>query len=95
MSNSRHRGYTTILDHLAAHGWITLRSMSALLGYSHPTGVYARQRTKKAIPTILIGGIYRVYKGDVIETLENVSAQDQEMTKAFLSTYRRLLKGES
>jgi len=80
------------LRHLATHGWITLRSMSALLGYSHATGVYARQRGKNPIPTVRIGSTYRVYADDVIETLKNVPEEDQDAAQTFLHIYKAALK---
>ena len=80
------------LNHLATHGWVTLRSMSFLLGYSHATGVYGRQKSKNPIPTVLIGGTHRVYKDDVIETLENVPEEDQVAAKTFLNIYYAALK---
>ncbi len=79
-----------ILFRLATHGWIPLRSMSALLGYSHATGVYQRQKGKNPISTILIGGTYRVYADEVIKTLESVPEKDQEASTTILKIYRRL-----
>ncbi len=81
-----------IFRHLATHGWITLRSMSSLLGYSHATGVYARQRGKKPIPTVRIGGTYRVYADDVVHELNNRPEQDQDAAKVLLRIYHAALK---
>ncbi len=83
---------TTTLSRLATRGWIPLRSMSMLLGYAHPTGIYGRQRSKNPIPTILIGGAHRVYEDVVIETLKNMPEKDQVASKTMLGIYRRLQK---
>ncbi len=81
-----------VLQHLAAHGWVSLRSMSILLGYSYPTGIYGRQKGKHAIPTISIGGIYRVYADVVIHELNNRPEQDQAAAKVLLSIYHAACK---
>ncbi len=81
-----------ILTSLASHGWISLRSMSALLGYAHPTGIYARQRGSRAISTIRIGGRYRVYADEVVATLSKAPEQDKEAANIILIMYRKLLK---
>ena len=80
------------LTHLARHGWVPLRSMSALLGYAHATGIYARQRGKNPIPVVKIGGTYRVYADDVLNELQNVPDCDQEASRTFIRIYRSLLK---
>lgn len=82
------------LKHLATHGWITLRSMSPLLGYTHATGIYARQRSKNPIPTIKMGGTYRVYASTVVETLEAAPELDQPAAQTFLQIYRSFLRDE-
>jgi len=82
----------TTIRHLITHGWISLRSMSALLGYSHATGIYGRQRGKKAIPVVKIGGTYRVYKDDVINELNNVPEDDRLAAETFFALYRKYLR---
>ena len=84
-----------ILNHLVKHGWVTLRSMSALLGYAHPTGIYGRQRSKKPIPTVFMGSTHRVYAEDVVETLKNAPEQDQASAGTILHIYNSLLKEHS
>lgn len=81
-----------VLGSLVAHGWVTLRSMSYLLGYAHGTGIYGRQRGKNPIPTVKVGGTYRVYEDTVIETLENAPERDQVASKTILRIYRQLKK---
>ena len=85
-------GIHAVLQQLAKRGWITLRQMSPLLGYSHPTGIYGRQKSKKAISTILIGNTYRVYADVVVQTLEDAPAEDQEASRMMLHVYREALK---
>ena len=80
------------LHHLATHGWISLRSMSALLGYSHATGIYGRQRGQNAIPVVTIGGINRVYVDDVINELTNRPEKDQAAAKVLLRIYHAARK---
>ncbi len=80
------------LHHLATHGWVSLRSMSALLGYSHATGVYGRQRGKNAIPTVKIGSVHRVYADDVVHELNNRPEKDQEAAGVLLRIYYAALK---
>ncbi len=71
--------------------------MSTLLGYTHATGVYSRQRGKNAIPTVLVGGTQRVYEDAVVATLkkqierESIFALDAEM---ILAMYRQIKKRE-
>ena len=80
------------INHLVKHGWVTLRSMAPMLGYAHATGIYAKQKGKKAIPTILIGGTYRVYAEVFITTLQNVPEEDQIAAQTFLKLYYAALK---
>ncbi len=87
-------GITSILRKLNSHGWVSLRSMSALLGYSHPTGIYRRQVGKNPIATILVGSTYRVYEDVVIETLENAPEEDQLASQTILRLYRQIQKQE-
>ncbi len=68
--------------------------MSVLLGYSHPTGVYSRQRGKNAIPTVLVGGTHRVYASTVVETLEKHAERHAEDAVMILGMYQRLKKQE-
>ncbi|PHR94849.1 MAG: hypothetical protein COA78_31440 [Blastopirellula sp.] len=79
-----------ILAKLADHGWISLISMTTLLGYNQSVTIYQRQKTKRKIPTIRVGGINRVYEADVLETLAQKS---DEHTKTILSLYKRI-KGD-
>ena len=83
---------TKVLHHLVKHGWVSLRSMSSILGYSHPTGIYGRQRGKKRIPTVQIGGTQRVYVDTFIETLQNVPECDQIAAQTILKVYYAALK---
>ena len=83
-----------ILEHLAVHGWITLRSMAPLIGCAHATGIYAKQKTKNPIPVVKIGGQYRVYKDDVIDILENAPEKDKVASQAFLRIYRSYLTSQ-
>lgn len=80
------------IEHLVVHGWVTLRSLAPLLGYSHHTGIYARQKGKNPIPTVLIGGTYRVYAEDFVETLQNVPEEDRGAAEVFLGLYKAALK---
>ena len=80
-----------VLHKLVANGWVPLRSMSCLLGYSHPTGIYARQRGKTPISTVKIGGQHRVYADEVLTTLNNVPEQDQYAANIILGVYRTLV----
>jgi hypothetical protein len=82
------------LRHLINHGWIPLRSMSCLLGYSHPTGIYSRQKSGNAISTVQIGGRYRVCRDVVLHTLKNAPVQDQAACNEILSVYYSILKQE-
>lgn len=66
--------------------------MSVLLGYTYPTGIYSRQRGKNAIPTVLVGGTYRVYAATVVETLEKHAERYPEDAEMILGMYRRMLK---
>jgi hypothetical protein len=80
------------LQHLAKHGWITLRALSILLGYKNSTGIYARQRGKNPIPVIKVDSTYRVYADAVINTLQNVPEEDQVAAQTFLKLYYAALK---
>lgn len=66
--------------------------MSVLLGYTHPTGVYSRQRGKNAIPTILIGGTHRVYAETVVKTLEKHAEKHPQDAEMILGMYRHMKK---
>lgn len=97
MSDSNNPSVLKTIDYLIQHGWIPLRRMSALLGLKHPTAIYQRQRGKHRIQTITVGGIHRVYKDDVIKTLENEPAQKQSEAQYILrliSTKERLIKDD-
>jgi len=88
--NSKAPRIREVLYQLAKRGWITLRQMSPLLGYTYATGIYGRQRSSHPIATIRIGSTYRVYADVVIETLENAPDEDQEASQAMLSMYRTI-----
>jgi len=77
MDNSQSLADTCRL--LIEQRWLPLRRLSPLLGYSHGTGIYGRQRSSNPahrIPTIQVGGTYRVHYDDVIQCLENPIKED-------------------
>ena len=78
----------SILSRLATRGWVPLAHMATLIGYSHVVTVYQRQGTKRAIPTIRIGGVNRVSEDVVIHTLNNIS--DKHQAKMIISLYKRI-----
>lgn len=80
------------LHTLVERGWLPLRQVGVLLGYAHATGVYGRQKGPNAIPTVKVGGTFRVYADDVVHALESVPDRDREAAVAILSRYRQLLK---
>jgi len=72
--------------------WLPLRRLSLLLGYQHGTGIYGRQRSTNPahrIPTIQVGGTYRVHYDDVIHTLENPIKEDLKETYQGILDYIR------
>lgn len=83
-----------VLEDLAANGWVPLRSMSVLLGYTHATGVYSRQRGKNPIPTVRIGGTLRVYEDAVLATLRKLAEREPEDAGMIISMYRQIQKRE-
>ncbi len=79
---------------LSEHGWVPLRAMAALLGYGELRGIYQRQRGRNAIPTIKVGGQYRVYEDVVIKTLEREPPTKREDAQMILRMYRTIQKRE-
>ncbi len=88
MSSEDSPGVLKVLESLSIHGWVPLRGMATLLGYNELRGIYQRQRGRNAIPTIKIGGQYRVYEDVAIRTLE---AEHDQMV---LRLYRTIKKRE-
>ncbi len=82
-------GVLQALEKLSKHGWVPLRAMAALLGYNELRGIYQRQRGRNAIPTIKVGGQYRVYEDIVLQTLTTSADADAKMV---LSMYRSIKK---
>ncbi len=76
-----------ILSRLVTNGWVPLSNCATLLGYSHATVIYQRQHTKRAIPTIRVGGQNRVYEDTVISILEE---RQTTHTEVMLSLYKRI-----
>lgn len=66
--------------------------MAVLLGYREVRGIYQRQRGKNAISVIQVGGVKRVYKDVVVETLKNVPPKKQADAKMILDLYRTTLR---
>ena len=81
-----------VLDTLEEHGWIPLRQMAVLLGYTTIRGIYQRQKGKNAIPVIQVGGTKRVYEDAVIEALEKLPADKLGGDGMTLKLYRDLVK---
>jgi len=83
------------LQRLATDGWLPLRQVGILLGYSHPTAVYPRARSyassRSFIPTVKVGSTLRVHVDDVIRALENVPERDKEISDMILAKYRQIL----
>jgi len=93
MINENSRGaIITALHQLVDRGWIPLRSMSCLLGYSYPSGIYGRQRSRNAITTIKVGGQYRVSVDVVLDALRHAPCQDHIATTEILHIYETILK---
>lgn len=59
-----------VLRTLINQGWIPLRQLGVLLN-KPDRSIYGRQRTRKPIATVRIGGTERVYTDVVIEELKN------------------------
>ncbi len=87
-------GVLQALETLSRHGWVPLLAMARLLGYNELRGIYQRQKHRNAIPTIKVGGHYRVYEADVIETLEAVRGQKRGDAEMILTMYRAIKKRE-
>ncbi len=82
-------GVLQALEKLSKHGWVPLRAMASLLGYNELRGIYQRQRGRNAIPTIKVGGQYRIYEAQAIEILKSTAGEDAKMV---LSMYRSIKK---
>jgi len=87
-------GVIKALEKLSEHGWVPLRAVAALLGYNELRGIYQRQRGQNAIPTIKVGGQYRVYEDIVIKTLESAPPDKREDAQMVLRLYRAIQKRE-
>ena len=82
-------GVLQALEKLSKHGWIPLLGMARLLGYNELRGIYQRQKGSNAIPTIKVGGQYRVYEDVVLRLLMTSESGDADMV---LSMYRSIKK---
>ncbi len=82
-------GVLRVLEKLSKHGWIPLRAMAALLGYNELRGIYQRQRGRNAIPTVKVGGQYRVYEDVALQLLTTSETGDAAM---ILRMYRSIKK---
>ena len=84
------------LQRLAIDGWLPLRQVGILLGYSHPTAVYPRARSSASqrsfIPTVKVGSTLRVHADDVIRALENVPERDKEISEMIIAKYCQILQ---
>lgn len=82
---------------LVKQRWVPLRRLSYILGYTHGTGIYGRQRSKNPdhhIPTVKVGGTLRVHYDDVILALENPLKPDLEEPYNIILGYIRSLEKE-
>jgi len=86
------RGHVAVLQSMAKHGWVTLRSASVILGYKTPQALYMRQRGPKAIPAVRVGGTIRVHEDTILELLATEDIQKRTDTQLILSLYRRIVK---
>lgn len=68
--------------------------MAMLLGYNELRGIYQRQRGRNVIPTIKVGGQYRVYEADAIKVLESAVGSKHGDAMIILSIYRAIKKRE-
>ncbi len=66
--------------------------MASLLGYNELRGIYQRQRGRNAIPTIKVGGQYRVYEADAINVLESAEPKKRDDAQMVLTMYRTIKK---
>ncbi len=85
-------GVLQALEKLSRHGWVPLRAMAQLLGYNELRGIYQRQKGSNAIPTIKVGGQYRVYEDIAIKTLEAETGYMREHDQMVLRMYRMIKK---
>ncbi len=58
-----------ILRRLKDNGWVPLKAMGTLLGYSTPNYIYERQRQRNKIPMIQVGKTHRIYEDVVLDEL--------------------------
>ena len=82
-----------ILEHLADTGWVSLRGLAILLGYKYVTQIYQRQKYNRAIPTVKVGGQYRVTETTVIDTLKGEPEKHQDNAKIILGIYVTMKRG--
>lgn len=85
-------GVIPALEKLSKHGWVPLRSVAEILGYNELRGIYQRQRGRNALPTVKVGGQYRVYEADVIKALETAAPNRHEDAQMILRMYRSIKK---
>ncbi len=85
-------GVLQALEKLSTHGWVPLRAMACLLGYNELRGIYQRQRGRNAIPTIKVGGQYRVYEDTALKTLAAETGYMREHDQMVLRMYRMIKK---
>lgn len=79
-----------VLEKLCKHGWVSLRSMSVLLGYASPGCMYQRQGSRSAISTIKVGHIQRVYEETVLEVLKaHQNTADAELVLSLYTGVRK------
>jgi len=88
------------LQRLATDGWLPLRQVGILLGYSHPTAVYPRAKpsyvsSHQFIPTVKVGSTLRVYADDVLHALETVPPRDKEIAEMILVKYREMIQTQT
>ncbi len=85
-------GVLQALEKLSKHGWVPLRAMAAILGYNELRGIYQRQRGRNAIPTIKVGGQYRVYEDVVLNLLESADPKKRDDAQMVLRMYATIKK---
>ncbi len=83
-----------VIHALLNRGWISLRQMGVLLGYKDPRGIYPRQKTERAIETMRIGGVDRVYPEAVIYALQNCPPRKAEEYTVLLELYMAGIKSK-
>ncbi len=83
------RSILKAIEHLAEHGWVSLRQMAILLGYNELRGIYQRQRGKHRIDTVKVGGVERVYEDTALALMTQAIAKDKTGATTVLSAYNR------